>query len=65
MPTVRPPSVDAVLRATDGALDGRDRAAVVADARRVVATERERLAAGAAHARRSSALAVLLAERLR
>ncbi len=46
MPGVRPPSVDALLRAADGALGSRDRDAVVAEARRVVADERERLAAG-------------------
>ena len=44
----RPPSIDAVLRAADGhgALVGRDRAAAANEARRVVAVERERLAAG-------------------
>src|SRR4029079_19370051 len=45
-PGMRPPSVDAVIRAANGALTGRDHAAVVAEARRVVAEERERLANG-------------------
>jgi L-seryl-tRNA(Ser) seleniumtransferase len=48
MPTVRPPSVDAVLRAAQPRLDGRDRAAVVAVVREIVEDERGRLAAGAA-----------------
>ena len=43
---MRPPSVDAVLRAAGSGLDGRDRPAVVAVAREVVAEERARLAAG-------------------
>jgi L-seryl-tRNA(Ser) seleniumtransferase len=43
---MRPPSVDAVLRAAGPRLDGRDRAAVVAVAREVVAEERSRLTAG-------------------
>jgi L-seryl-tRNA(Ser) seleniumtransferase len=46
MPAARPPSIDAILRAADGALEGRDRAAVVAQAREVAAAERARLAAG-------------------
>ena len=45
---MRPPSVDAVLRAAQPRLDGRDRAAVVAVAREIVAGERERLASGEA-----------------
>ena len=48
MPGVRPPSVDALLRAAEGALDGRDRAATTAVARDVVAEEREALKAGRA-----------------
>ncbi|HXG26286.1 MAG TPA: L-seryl-tRNA(Sec) selenium transferase, partial [Candidatus Binatia bacterium] len=40
---MRPPSVDAVLRAAAPALDGRERAAVVAVAREVVDEERRRL----------------------
>jgi L-seryl-tRNA(Ser) seleniumtransferase len=47
MPTVRPPSVDAVLRAAQPRLDGRDHAAVVVVAREIVDDERQRLAAGA------------------
>jgi L-seryl-tRNA(Ser) seleniumtransferase len=47
MPSVRPPSVDAVLRAAEPAIDGRDRAAVTAVARAVVADERAALAGGA------------------
>src|SRR5439155_26694836 len=46
MPGVRPPSVDAVLRAAQAGLDGRDRAAVRAVAREVVAEERSALAGG-------------------
>jgi L-seryl-tRNA(Ser) seleniumtransferase len=62
----RPPSIDAVLRAADGhgALVGRDRAAAANEARRVVAVERERLAAGG-EATPVELLAVQLAERLR
>jgi L-seryl-tRNA(Ser) seleniumtransferase len=45
-PSMRPPSVDAVLRAAAAGLDGRDHAAVVAITRAVVGEERERLAAG-------------------
>jgi L-seryl-tRNA(Ser) seleniumtransferase len=44
--TRRPPSVDAILRAGASWLDGRDREAVVAAAREVVAEERERLEHG-------------------
>jgi L-seryl-tRNA(Ser) seleniumtransferase len=56
MPGVRPPSVDAVLRAAEAGLDqvegregreGRDRAAVAAVARDVIAGERAALARGA------------------
>jgi L-seryl-tRNA(Ser) seleniumtransferase len=47
MPGMRPPSVDAILRAADGALAGRDHDAVVAEARAVAAEERGRLASGA------------------
>ena len=64
MPIVRPPSIDAILRAADGALAGRDHAAVVAEARRVVAEERERLTGGG-QATPVELLAVRLAERLR
>src|SRR5688572_8941869 len=46
MPGMRPPSIDAILRAADGALTGRDRAAVVAEARAITAEERARLASG-------------------
>ena len=42
----RPPSVERLLRAAAPQLDGRDRAAVVGEARHVVDLERERLAAG-------------------
>ena len=48
MPTVRPPSVDAVIRAAQPRLDGHDHSAVVAIARAIVGDERTRLAAGAA-----------------
>ncbi len=44
---MRPPSVDAVLRAANRDLDGSDRAAVVAVARDVLAGERAALARGA------------------
>jgi len=64
MPTVRPPSIDAVIKAANGALAGRDHAAVVAEARRVVAEERERLADGG-QATPVELLAVRLSERLR
>jgi L-seryl-tRNA(Ser) seleniumtransferase len=45
---MRPPSVDAVLRAAEPGLDGADRSAVTAVARDVVADERAALASGAA-----------------
>jgi L-seryl-tRNA(Ser) seleniumtransferase len=61
--TGRPPSIDAILRAADGTLSGRERAAVVAEARRVVADERERIAAGT-EARSAAALADDLVARL-
>jgi L-seryl-tRNA(Ser) seleniumtransferase len=64
MPTVRPPSIDAVIKAANGALAGRDHAAVVAEARRVVAEERERLMDGG-QPTPVELLAVRLAERLR
>jgi L-seryl-tRNA(Ser) seleniumtransferase len=64
MPSVRPPSIDAIVRATDGVLAGRDHAAVVAEARRVAAEERERLADGGTPTP-VELLAVRLAERLR
>jgi L-seryl-tRNA(Ser) seleniumtransferase len=64
MPPVRPPSIDAIIRATDGVLAGRDHTAVAAEARRVAAEERERLADGGA-ATPIALLAVRLAERLR
>ena len=57
MSTGRPPSVDAILRAADGALAGRDRAGVVAEARRVAAEERDRIASGGTDARSAAALA--------
>jgi L-seryl-tRNA(Ser) seleniumtransferase len=63
MPTVRPPSVDAVLRAAQPRLDGRDRQAVVAIAREIVGDERERLAAGAT-ARGAAELAEAVLARL-
>ena len=63
-PAMRPPSVDAVIKAANGALAGRDHAAIVAEARRVVADERERLAGGG-QATPVELLAVRLAERLR
>jgi len=44
--TARPPSVDTLLRAAEGDLDDRDRAALTAIARDVVAEERAALAAG-------------------
>ena len=43
-PSARPPSVDAVLRAAEPGLDGRDRGAVVAAVREVLDDERTRLA---------------------
>jgi len=46
MATGRPPSVDALLRAAEGDLDGRDRAALTDVARDVVAEERAALKAG-------------------
>jgi L-seryl-tRNA(Ser) seleniumtransferase len=46
--TARPPSVDALLRAAEGDLDGRDRAALTGVARDVIAEERAALAAGRA-----------------
>lgn len=46
MPGMRPPSIDSILRVADGALAGRDRAAVVAEARTIVAEERARIASG-------------------
>jgi len=64
MPSMRPPSIDAIIRAADGALAGRDHAAVVAEARRIAAVERERLGAGGA-ATPVELLGVQLAERLR
>jgi len=63
MPNQRPPSVDAVLRAAAGRLDGREHAAVVEVARELVAAERARLAAGAA-ARTAAALGTELQDRL-
>ena len=46
MLTVRPPSVDAILRTLDASVADRDRSAVVAAARSIVADERGRIAAG-------------------
>ena len=63
MPNSRPPSVDAILRAADGAFAGRDRSAVVAITRQVVAEERERLAKGS-DARAAEALADAVTARL-
>jgi L-seryl-tRNA(Ser) seleniumtransferase len=63
MSAARPPSVDAVLRALDGRADDRDRDAVVAAARDVVADERRRLADGA-RARGLDDLAAATSERL-
>jgi len=63
-PAMRPPSVDALIKAANGALAGRDRAAIVAEARRVVAEERERLADGG-QSTTVEQLAVRLADRLR
>ena len=60
---MRPPSVDAVLRAAAG-LDGRERTAMVAVAREVVAEERGRLQAGT-EARSTAELASSVLERLR
>lgn len=61
---MRPPSIDAIMRAADGALAGRDHAAVVAEARRIAADERACLAAGGV-ATPVEILATRLAERLR
>jgi len=63
MPNQRPPSVDAVLRAAEGRLAGRERAAVVEVARAVVDAEREQLRAGAA-ARSAAELGLELEDRL-
>ena len=46
MPGVRPPSVEAVLRAAEPGLTGSDHAAVTAIAREIVAEERAALATG-------------------
>ena len=46
MLSVRPPSVDAILRTLGSRTEGRDRAAVVAVARSIVADERGRIAKG-------------------
>lgn len=48
MPGVRPPSVDALLRAAPTGLDGRDRSAVTEVARAVIADERASLTGGGA-----------------
>ncbi len=63
MPNPRPPSVDAILRASSGAFAGRERAAVVTITRQVVAEERERLARRS-EARSPAALADAVAARL-
>jgi L-seryl-tRNA(Ser) seleniumtransferase len=63
MPSVRPPSVDAVLRAAEPGLNGHDRAAVAEVARAVVADERAAQASGA-EARSATHLAAELLERL-
>src|SRR5690349_15592932 len=59
----RPPSVDAILRAVGSRMDGRDRAAVVAVARSVVADERGRIAAGS-EARSAASLGDVVLARL-
>ena len=61
---MRPPSVDAVLRAADAGLDDSDRAAVTAVARDVIAEERAALATGSA-ARSAAELADTVVARLR
>jgi L-seryl-tRNA(Ser) seleniumtransferase len=63
MPGVRPPSVDAVLRAAAPGLADRDRTMVVVLARSVIADERKGLADGAL-ARSPSELAAELLQRL-
>ncbi len=60
----RPPSVDALLRAAEPEIDGRDRAALTAVAREVVAEERAALATGQP-ARQIATLAAALLGRLR
>ena len=59
----RPPSVDALLREIEPESDGRDRGALVALAREVVAEERARLASGGSPAQ-LPALGIALRERL-
>ena len=61
---MRPPSVDAVLRAADAGVDGSDRAAVTAVAREVIAEERAALATGSP-ARSAAELADAVVDRLR
>jgi L-seryl-tRNA(Ser) seleniumtransferase len=61
---MRPPSVDAVLREVVGGLDGRDRPAVVALTRAVIAEERASLVGGA-EARSAAALGDEVLGRLR
>jgi L-seryl-tRNA(Ser) seleniumtransferase len=61
---MRPPSVDAVLRAAERGIDGSDRAAVTAVAREVVAEERVELANGRPQ-RSIDALAETVVARLR
>jgi len=63
MPDQRPPSVDAILRAANGRLSGRDHDAIVAEARAVIDDERSRLAGGAA-ASTVTELAAALEDRL-
>ena len=63
MPGVRPPSVDAILRAAAAGLDGRDRAAVRAVAREVIAEERAALERGES-ARSAEGLAEAVLSRL-
>ncbi|MFM2105820.1 MAG: L-seryl-tRNA(Sec) selenium transferase [Chloroflexota bacterium] len=60
----RPPSVERLVAAAGAAVAGRDRAAVVAVAREIVAEERARLRAGAPAARPIEALAAALEGRL-
>jgi L-seryl-tRNA(Ser) seleniumtransferase len=61
---MRPPSVDAVLRAAEPELNGEDRSAVADLARAVIADERSALAAGASQ-RTETDLAGVLVARLR
>ncbi|HJP87681.1 MAG TPA: L-seryl-tRNA(Sec) selenium transferase [Candidatus Limnocylindrales bacterium] len=65
MAPTRPPSVDAILRAANGRMSGRDHAAIVAEARAVIDDERSRLASGhGGPARDVAELATELEDRL-